>query len=141
MQIAVKVDGLRSLDRALGEMGSEVRKEFRKEMKAVAEVVAADARRRVPVRSGQARRSVRATFSGSSAAVRGGKKRVPYYGWLDFGTRSPRSGRPRSVGPWRGTGSGPAEGRFIYPAIRENQVKIRRMTEEVVDRARRRAGL
>lgn len=116
-------------------------KELRAGLKAAADVVAQDAKRRVPSRSGAARGSLRATAGGNRAFVVGGKARVPYYGWLDFGTRNPRSGQPRSVGPWAGSGTGPSKGRFIYAAIDARERDVARLVEEAVSAALRRFDL
>jgi len=114
----VHIVGLRELRRNLREVGDvEELVEVRNALRSAARIVADDARRRVPVRSGLARDSIRPLVSGNRAFVAGGKAKVPYYGWLDFGNRRPVSGRPRSVGPWAGSGKGPKGGRFIYPAI------------------------
>jgi len=135
----VRVDGLKELRRALNRVDPELTKQLRKDLLEVGKDVAADARGRVPSRSGKARGSIRAGASGNSAYVAGGKKTVPYYGWLDFGSRSARSGRPRSVGPWKGTGSGPKKGRFIYAAIDDNKKNIERRAVAAFDKAKKSA--
>ncbi len=114
----VHVTGLKETQAALKDIGAiDATKEVRAALKKGAEIIAADARFRVPSKSGRAAGSVRASVSGSKAYVLGGKKTVPYYGWLDFGTRTPQKGNNRAEGPWRGSGTGPKKGRFIYPAI------------------------
>jgi HK97 gp10 family phage protein len=134
--VGIKVEGLSQLNRALKAIDAmDERKELRVALKAAAEVVAQDAQRRTPVRSGRARGSIRAGVTTKGAYVAGGKKSVPYYGWLDFGSRSPRSGNPRSVGPWRGSGTGPKEGRFIYPALRSKYDEVVRLSAAAVERA------
>jgi len=114
----VRVSGIKEVRSALRRLGdAEALTEVREALKAGAEIVAAETRKRIPVGTGRARDSVRATAGGNKAYVNGGKASVPYYGWLDFGTRTPMSGRPRSVGPWAKSGKGPDRGRFIYPAL------------------------
>jgi hypothetical protein len=137
----VKVEGLREVNRALKNMGDGLDKELKAEAKDIAEVVARDARRRVPVVSGQAQKSIKAGATQKGAYVQGGKASVPYYAWLDFGSRNPVSGRPRSVGPWKGSGGGPKQGRFIYPALGDNRREVEVRTKKVVKVARKRAGL
>lgn len=122
----VRVDGLKELRRALNQVDKELTKELAAAFKEIGEQVAVKARQDVPSRSGRARASIRAGTSGNKAFIAGGKKRVPYYGWLDFGTRNPQSGQPRSVGPWKRSGVGPKGGRFIYPAIDDSRDMIRR---------------
>lgn len=115
---SIDVEGLPELRRLFRKLGgTEQLKGVRRALKAAAEVVAADARSRVPVRSGRAQASIRAGTSGNFGTVSGGKGSLAYYGWLDFGSRTPRTGNPRRVGPWSGSGRGPDRGRFIYPAL------------------------
>lgn len=141
MSEAVQVTGLREIRSDLRKIGDTERlRELRDGLKEAASVVADEAQRRVPVVSGKARKSIRSLVSGNSAFVAGGKKTVPYYGWLDFGTRTPRSGQPRSSGPWTGTGSGPAEGRFIYPAIEAKKEEVVRLVDQAMGRALKRKG-
>lgn len=132
----VRVEGLKELRRSLNRIDPTLTKELRVELKAIGDDVAADARRAVPQRTGQARASIRSGVSGNNAYVAGGKKRVPYYGWLDFGTRTPRRGQPRSVGPWRRSGTGPKGGRFIYPAIDDNRSMIKRRALQAFNKAK-----
>ena len=110
-------------------------RELRDGLKDAADVVAQEARSRVPSRTGTAKDSIRATAGGNTAYVRGGKARVPYYGFLDFGSRNAVHGNPRSVGPWTGSGSGPRGGRFIYPAIDAKERQIAELVAEAVGRA------
>jgi hypothetical protein len=129
----VQVDGLRKLQRALKQIDPELQAELKSGLKATAERVAGDARSRVPQKSGRAAASLRAGADTKGAYVAGGKASVPYYGWLDFGTRTAKSGQARTVGPWKGTGAGPARGRFIYPAIDANRDDIERDAARLMD--------
>lgn len=136
VQPALRVEGLAELRRALSKITPiEAKTELRVGLKAAAEVVARDAQGRIPSKTGRARASVRATSGGNRAYVVGGKARVPYYGWLDFGSRSPRSGQSRSTGPWTGTGRGPTDGRFIYPAFDAKQNEVVRLVGSAVSKA------
>lgn len=132
----VRVDGLKELRRALNRIDPELTKELRLDLKAIGDEVAADAKRRVPQRSGRSRASIRSGVSGNKAYVAGGKKLVPWYGWLDFGSRTARTGQPRSVGPWRRSGNGPKGGRYIYPAIDDNRAMIKRRAVQAFNRAK-----
>ena len=116
-------------------------RELREGLRGAANIVVRDAKGRVQSRSGRLRDSIRATMSGNRAFVVGGKARVPYYGWYDFGSRTPHRGRPRSVGPWAGTGAGPRDGRLIYPAIKANNRRIAQEVARALDRALRRLDL
>lgn len=123
----------------MGEL--ENRAELRDGLKRAADVVARDARSRVPSRTGRAASSIRATAGGNRAFVVEGKAAVPYAGWLDFGSRTPRVGNPRTVGPWTGSGKGPAKGRFIYPALDARERQVVSLVEHAVSEALRKAGL
>ena len=140
--IEIRVDGLADLRKALkaAEM-IEDRNALRDGLKKAADIVAQEAKRRVPTRTGRARDSIRATSGGNKAYVVGGKARVPYYGWLDFGSRRPVSGQPRRVGPWANSGVGPDQGRFIYPALDATEQEVASAVAEAVDAALDRLGL
>lgn len=131
----VQVDGLRELRRSLRQAQDlENLRDLRVALKDAAQVVARDAQGRIPSRTGRHRDAVRATAGGNTAYVKGGKARVPSYGWLDFGSRTPKSGQPRSVGPWAGSGKGPRGGRFIYPAIEaKREVVVELVADAVSD--------
>jgi hypothetical protein len=141
VQGAIRVEGLGELRRALrnAERAEDLR-ELREGLRRAAGVVARDAQGRVPSRTGRARGSIRPVMSGNRAMVAGGKASVPYYGWLDFGSRNPRTGNPRSVGPWNGSGVGPRQGRFIYPAIDAKSDEVVRLISEALEDALRRLG-
>ena len=135
MPAEVQIDGLKAFRRALGQIDPALQKELRGEFLKIGERVATTARARVPRgKTGKAAGSIRAGVSGNNAYVQGGKSSVPYYGWLDFGARTPVSGRPRSVGPWKGSGVGPKRGRFIYPAIDENRQHIEQASANAMER-------
>ena len=140
--MGVRVTGLKEARRDLGKLGDpDSLAEFKAGLKSAAAVVADDAKGRVPSRSGRAAASIRPTISGARAFVIGGRASVPYYGWLDFGTRTPRRGNPRSRGPWAGTGAGPAKGRFLYPALEAQWPRVTGIAEEALGRAIARLGL
>lgn len=135
------VEGLREVQKTLKKLeATEKSRELKTGLASIAKTVALDARKRVPL--GKARKGrpapgrARASIGWSSdlrgAYVLGGKKQVSYYGWLDFGSREPVEGRPRSVGPWKGSGAGPFRGRFVYAAIDDNKDTIIRETNEVL---------
>lgn len=125
MAAFIRVEGLAETRRALRAMQDiEGLADVRDGLREAARIAANDATGRVPSRSGRAAGSIRPTVGGNNAYVVGGRASVPYYGWLDFGSRSPRKGNPRSRGPWAGSGVGPHAGRFIYPAIKAKRNAI-----------------
>jgi len=137
----VQVEGLKELRKALKDVDPELQKGLRVELKKVAEIVAAAARERVPRRSGAAADSIRTGASGDKVLIVGGKAKVPYYAWLDFGTRNPVRGNARSVGPWAGSGAGPKRGRFIYAALDDKFDEVVQAVDDAVDEATKKAGL
>lgn len=138
----VKIVGLKEVQAALKEIGDlDTAKEIRVALKAGAEIIAADARGRVPSRSGRAAGSITSGTAGARAFVEGGKKTVPYYGWLDFGSRHPMHGNTRREGPWRGSGTGPKDGRFLYPAVAAKEDELTAHVETGVNAVIKRVGL
>lgn len=138
----IQVKGVERTQRALKNAGAmDDRKELRAGLKRAADVVVADAKGRVPLRSGTAAGSLGSGVTAKGAFVVGGKKKVPYYGWLDFGNRSPKSGRSRSVGPWAKTGKGPKKGRFIYPALDAKREEVTALVSAAVRKALDSEGL
>lgn len=129
----IKVKGLVEFQRALKQMDGESQKQLRVVLNSVAETVAAGAARRVPVRTGRARASLRAQSSQREARVSGGSKKAPYYGWLDFGGRI---GRNKSVRrPFV------QSGRYIYPTMNANRDGITTALEAGLNALARDAGL
>jgi hypothetical protein len=136
----VRVTGLIETRNKLRKLDPSLKQVLPKELRGIADFVAKEARQKVPTRSGAAAASIRSRSSQTTATVVAGKKKVPYYGWLDFGTRNPRAGQARSVGPWAGTGQGPKGGRFIYPVIKRNRKRITDAGYAAVAKAKRVAG-
>lgn len=136
-QIFCQVSGLNDIRKGLIKSDKEIKKEIRSTFKKTAEFAASEARSRVPVLSGNARRSVKAGTSGATATVRGGankgqaRNKAPYYGWLDFGgTISPRG--VKIVRPAIKTPGGKWNGRYIYPAMRDKlEVAVRFLNDEL----------
>jgi hypothetical protein len=120
---AVRIDGLRQLNRALKDMNTEFSKELKTILNDVADLVAKRAVRRAPARSGKLRRSIKTASSAQKAQVKGGSTAVPYYGFIDYGNR-PRGGKgavgrkdsnPRKFIP---------TGRILYPAYEESKYEV-----------------
>lgn len=133
----VRVDGLKELRRALGRIDPSLQKSLRSRLKDVGDRVADRARGLMPSRSGRARSSVKAGVSGNRAYVQGGRKTVPYYGWLDYG------GVLKPTGRRRNTISRPVakQGRYLYPAIESSRALIERGASEAFDETKRELGL
>jgi hypothetical protein len=135
LNASIQIEGLAEFRRDLKKIDDQLVKELRVDLLAIAKEIAKETQRRVPERTGSAKRSIRAGVSGNNAYVAGGKKAVPYYGWLDFGSRTPRRGRSRQTGPWKGSGAGPKGGRFIYPTIAANRREIEQKAQKAFDKA------
>lgn len=104
---------------ALRECSDEIADLVMSELEMIAKGVAADARARVPHRSGKAAASYRA----KGAAVTFGDG-VPYVPWLEFGGTvggKRATKRPRVKG-----------GRYMYPAINENMADIEKRVDDLI---------
>lgn len=132
MVTEIRVEGLRELRGTLRRVDTGLAKELGQAGKKAAEMVVATARPKVPVRTGRARRSLRATASRGGSVVGGGSK-APYFGWLDFGGRV---GRNKTVSRPVITG-----GRIIYPALAERRNDVIDEFVQQVDDLVRKAGL
>lgn len=129
----IKIQGLRELQAQLRAFDGESQKRLSVVLNEVGEIVRADAARRVPSRSGRAKASLRTRSSQREAIVMGGSKKVPYYGWLEFGGRIGRDKSQRRTYV--------ADGRYLYPTIAMNRPDIARRLEAGLAEAARAAGL
>jgi hypothetical protein len=84
----VRVDGLAQIRDALRGAGEDL-SDLKKLMHSVGDIVADEARRTVPVRTGRLKRSIRANSSASRMQVKSGDKRsAPYAGVINYGWRA-----------------------------------------------------
>lgn len=129
---AIRIEGLREFQAGLKRLDGESQKMLRVVFNDAAEIIADDARRRVPVRTGKARASVKAQSGQREARVVGGGTRVRWYPWLDFGGRVGRGGavRHRYI----------ADGRYMYPAWRRNRDEVHDALEAGVKKVIRSVG-
>lgn len=118
----IEIEHLRELQAALKAADGESQKQIRVVFNQAADVVAGGARRRLPVRSGRARGSIKPLSQQRLAKVVAGSGRVPYYGFLDFGN---------APGRGRGVGRGDTHprrfvpgGRYLYPSWDANRRSI-----------------
>jgi hypothetical protein len=148
MPAEVVVSGLKEVRSGLRKLAPELLPELRDELMQVGGKVVADAKRRAPVgrqtwdrHPGAARDAIRVVSGGNTVYIVGGKKKVPYFGWLDFGGTLKATGnkRPARVN----TQYRPilSRGRMIYPAIDENEAHIMRGALQALDNARAKAGI
>lgn len=102
----VRVDGAKRLRGKLKEIGDDF-EELKAVHREIADRAAEKVRRAIPLgATGRLRGSVRGSGTKTSAAVRLGRKNVPYFGVVEFGGYP--EGRPYV-----------AEGRYMYPAIKQ----------------------
>lgn len=104
---------------ALRSVSDEVADVVLSELEDIAKGVAADARKRVPYRSGRAQQSYRA----QGAAVVFGDG-VPYVPWLEFGGAVGRKGSIKR--PYV------REGRYVYPAINAAMADIEARVDDLI---------
>lgn len=130
--LRIEVDGLRALRAALREIDRGFARELGQAGKKAAEIVAAEARSKVPVRTGRARTSIRAT-AGRGGSVRGGGARAEYFPWLEFGGAVGRNDsvyRPEVRG-----------GRYLWPSLAEHRDEVVDVFADAVKDLTKRAGL
>lgn len=125
----IKVEGLKEFQRALKTLDGESQKRLKVVLDDVSRVVAQAAARRVPHRTGRAAASLRAQSSQREARVVGGSKKIPYYGFLDFGGRV---GKNKSVArPFV------KSGRYLWPAVAANRTSLEKALQQgLLDLAR-----
>lgn len=128
--VALRIDGLRDLQKTLKDLDGESQKELRTTLNLAAEIVVKGAKRRAPVRSGALQKSIKVASSQREARVQEGSARVPYAGWIDFGGSTGRGHRPRT--PNSGAIKRPfyADGRLVYPAYYAQQANITALLEK-----------
>lgn len=130
---AIKVEGLRDFQRALKQADGESQKKLRVVLNEVSSTVVAGAARRVPRRSGRAAASLRAQSSQREARVVGGSKKVPYYGWLDFGGRIGRNKTQRR--PFI------QSGRYLWPTVAANRHSLETALQKALIELARETGM
>lgn len=129
----IRIDGLRQFRAALRTVDNALAKQIREVGNRAAGIVVDQAKPRVPTRTGRAAKSVRVASTGSAARVAAGGKRVPYFGWLDFGGKV---GRNRSIArPFL------VEGRYVWKAFDDNRERIAQELDDGLRDLARRAGL
>lgn len=127
----IEVEGLRETVRDLKKVGDDtIPAKIREANLEAAEIVAADARNRAPVRTGALRGTIRATGQQSAGVVREGSSRVPYAGFIDYGGTITPKGAPVR----REYRSG---GRIVYPALQAKRNTIIEIYEKRLQEATR----
>lgn len=128
----IRISGLKEFNRTLRRIDRDAPKGLRLAGNKAAQIVVDDAKPRIPLgpgRGGHARSSVRVASTRTAVRVRGGGKKFPYYGWLDFGgpKNKPRPPRRRFI----------KEGRYIWAAFGDNRHRVEGvLRDELADIAR-----
>jgi hypothetical protein len=125
----IKIEGLKEFSRALRKIDNELPKALRLAHNEAGQLIVDYAKAKVPRKTGRAAGTIKAKSTRTETRVQGGSKRVPYYGWLEFGGRV---GRRHSVQrPYI------KQGRYIYPALGANYDEFTQLlTEKLIDVAR-----
>lgn len=134
MASAVEIEGLREFRAALRRIDPALNKGVREGLKDAAQIVAYEARRRAPVRSGMLRSSIKGFASGNRAGVRVTARRIspsypggyPYPRRIEF--EGGVAGTIRGVG---GTTAGPRA--FVAPALEAKREEVIRRLNFVID--------
>ena len=69
----------------MGKIDADFKKRFKDIHKGAADIIADEARRRAPVRSGRLKRDIRTSGTTKGGVVRVGRKKLPYAGRVIFG--------------------------------------------------------
>lgn len=113
---AIRIRGLAEFNRSLRQLDKSAPKALRLVANEAAESVVKDAQGEVPKLTGNASASIRAASTRTSARVKGGGAKVPYYGFLDYGG---------NVGRQHATHREFVKsGRYLYPAFSRNRDKV-----------------
>jgi len=122
---AVEVEGARELRRALLELGYDVANDLKTVNLEGAEQVLEVALRRVPVRTGRLRDTVRASATKTRGSIRAGFKRIPYAGPVHFGWPA------RNIQP----------NPFLYDAMDERRDEVVQAYSDNITNLRKKYGL
>ena len=131
MAVSIEVAGIKELSRAFKQFGdATLPKGFRQAHKTAVEVVATEARRNAPVRSGRLRGSIKASGTQRGGSVTAGSTKVKYAKVIEFGAGA----RVGKRGPHNVVGRP-----FLHDAVKSQRDKVaalyRRELGELVERA------
>lgn len=141
--IGIEVLGLRELQRSMKELDPEVRKGFRKELRAAGKPILADARANTPVYAGAPRKgvepgalrkSVRLSVAQSGVAF---GSRLPYANLIHWGGSTGKG--HRSGSPWSGA-TKVRESLFLSNAVARHEEHVMDAMDRAVENAAKRAG-
>lgn len=121
----IRVTGLADLRESIASMSDESKTELLKVQTAAATLVASRARRKVPTRTGAARKAVKVVY-GQFKEPRVTGASCVYFGWLDWGGNNYRHGSKGMKRVYK------KQGRYIYPAYAESKDELTVMLGEAL---------
>ncbi len=129
----IEIEGLRDFMRNLRALDQALPKALRLAGNEAAELVVDDARSRMPRRSGRAAKSVKARSTRTAVRIASGGARAPYVPWLDYGGKvGPNNSVTRKFEP---------DGRYVYPAFRDNRERVDDAYRKALAAIARQAGI
>ena len=81
----IEIKGLRQAKRIMGRLDADFKKRFKDIHKGAADIVAEEARKIAPRRTGRLRNDIRTSGTTKGGVVRVGRKKIPYAGRVLFG--------------------------------------------------------
>lgn len=81
----IEIKGLRQAQRIMGRLDADFKKRFKDIHKGAADIVAEEARKIAPRRTGRLRNDIRTSGTTKGGVVRVGRKKIPYAGRVLFG--------------------------------------------------------
>ena len=129
----IEIEGLRAFMRNLRDLDQALPKALRLAGNEAAEIVVDDARSRMPRVSGRAAKSVKTRSTRIAVRIAAGSKAAPYVPWLDYGGRvGPNNSVVRKFEP---------DGRYVYPAFRDNRERVDDAYRNALRTIARQAGI
>lgn len=131
----IRVEGLREFQRALKRLDGDLPKALRVALNKAMQIVVADAKPRVPRRSGRAAGSIKAQSTQNKARIKAGGTKVPYFAWLDFGGK--RAGRGGGIA----TRQFRQKGRYIWLSFGDKRAEVLEAVDKAIADVAAQAGL
>jgi len=133
-QNVIEIKGLKRAMRLMKDLDGDFKKQFKDIHKGAADIVADEARRLSPVKTGRLRKSIRTSGTTKGGVIRIGKKKIAYAGRVTFGDPTSLFGRIAGGGGIKIKGNP-----FFYEAA-DRQFKevvqyYDRELEQILDRA------
>lgn len=133
-ELKISVGGLAALNKGLRGIDAQAPKELRLALNSAAQLLVDATEPKIPKDTGAAARSMVAKSTRTSARVAVGGNKAPYFPWLDFGGEGRVAGRPAHRDFL-------ADGRYVYPTLREIRPRIERQLQDSLSAVIRNVGL